>query len=143
MTAARAALLAVLVGLLLLGGVPVPGDAASGLYGYHKRGADRSYACGEWVTMGSVRVPPTGVVTVLTQLPIEARSRHARIRFLRLPQRDGTGDLDVTMSGRGGRWHVTHRHTVTGYPGRMAVQAKVYGCGRWVSPYLIVKSLRA
>jgi hypothetical protein len=136
----RLAAVTVMVGLLLLIGVPMPGDAASGLYGYSKRSADRSYPCGEWVTLGSVRVPPTGVVTVLTQLPIEARSSHARVRFLRLPQRDGTGDLDVTMSGRG-RWHVTHRHTVVGWPGRMAVQAKVYGCERWVSPYLIVKAL--
>ena len=129
-------LLAVLLLVLLGAAAPAGGDP---LTAYHHRTTTVTYPCREWVTLGSVPVPDRGQVTVSAQIPLEARSRHARVRFLRLPQRDGTGDLDVLMTGRG-RWHVTHSHTVRAWGGRMAVQARVWDCRTWTSPYLVVKA---
>ena len=68
-------LVALLLLVLLGGAAPAGGDP---LTAYHHRTATVTYPCREWVTLGSVPVPDRGQVTVSAQIPLEARSQHAR-----------------------------------------------------------------
>ena len=122
-------------------------DRTSSWYAYsHGKGLQR-YQRGQWVTVRVVDVPARGLFHVTLQTPVATppstrpaqRPRWVRVRLMRLPARDGTGNLDVAVSPAVRRWHITHQHTLKGYQGSLAVQLYVPGRGQWHSPYRIVK----
>ena len=138
MNGARLTVLA-LLGVLALVLVAAP-QADPRVVGYSHGKATLTVPRGQWALLGSapVRAGRTGSVHV--QLPVDcAGCRWARLRLVRQPGADGTGDLDVTMRPGVRRWHITHSHAMRGWDGRVQVLMKVGGRGVWRSPYRIVK----
>jgi len=140
--AARAfAVLLVVLGALLL---VAPQAAESRYVGYRHYGT-ATYPRGQWVTVGTVNAGGCCRPTSFhVQVPVEWHGKKPgfiRVQMLRMPQRDGTGDLNVAV-GTLRRWHITHTHTVKGWSGRMHMRVFVQGSGTWTAPYTVVKAVK-
>jgi hypothetical protein len=107
--------------------------------GYSHVKRSRTLPAGRWVTLATVPMPVRGWVGVTYQIPLHdaAKGTVARVRLVRLPAEDGTGD-DSRLIGDD-RWNIRNGHILRGFRGDLALRVKV--TRRVTVPYTILKAV--
>lgn len=117
----------------------VPAAAPAGdVVRYHHQRADVAVAARTWTPLGAVPAIGGRAGTYSWQAALDSPHRgRCNVRFMRQPAHDGTGDQ--TFLHPGGRWWITHAHTVAGFPGTM--QVRLWCTERTVVRWRILKGI--